>query len=142
MCLGCIEADHPMVDRIYDQNETAIDNYLGCNKCSWKELATHHYQDIHESIPDPSNSKATIHRRHVSFKRKIASRSHSRAAKLLLFWAVVDICVSCGHVVAEHQFSIVIQNKSRESDMTCSLCGTYEDVVSETDDVREEILTR
>lgn len=134
MCLGCIIADFPIAEKIYDQLETPTEcrkNFKKCKLCGGAELVNEKFlvSDTASaggthggaSLPAPPSTQSVIFRS-ISFRH---------------------VCRKCGHVVAEHVCTFRSEGAAREVDMTCMLCGTYEDCYSlSSEDIRPEIMTR
>jgi len=122
MCLTCVKADFPIAERILlsaaDSSRAASSNFKSCARCGRRDLAVTKYSDSEEQL---------VH----GHKRRNVSFYHA--------------CGVCGHEVAEHSCSILVDGSSREVDMTCMLCGTFEDVYEvdvQVDEVRPEAITR
>ncbi|XP_075248966.1 protein Churchill-like [Convolutriloba macropyga] len=133
MCLTCVKADFPISERILSAAnvEEAKGNFRACVGCGRRELVVKNYEENVEKL-SPSSVLSGCHNHNQQqssrcVRRRTVSFNHE--------------CGACGHVVAEHSCSVLVDGHSREVDMTCMLCGTFEDIFN-IDEVRPEAMTR
>ncbi|XP_068683567.1 protein Churchill-like isoform X1 [Montipora foliosa] len=101
MCRVCVKQELPQRGTICLESGSYLLNFASCKECGRREPL---------KVTDKVDEEDDDGEEMVTYKP--------------------DVCASCDHVVATHEYTFKVEGCYQEYTMTCLLCGTAADSVS------------
>ena len=110
MCIDCVKVKCPDRGTVCLETGCYLLNFQGCAECHKKEPLKREETQSDGAEEEEEGEEGTEE------DEELVTFNHA--------------CGSCGHVVAEHQYTFWVDGEYQEYSMTCILCGRGADSIS------------